>query len=98
MSMETKVELLQQPLIDPEVAKKIGEAFAEILHRDMQMPSFMRTVVEHQKENPQKSPMQCMRDMVQPYRELQQKVLRIRLDPGIRVLKNPQPAVTVNSN
>lgn len=69
-------ELLTHAYVDPERLRKIGEAMANVVAAEIQIPSYMRMVVEHQKENPHKSPMQCMRDTVEPYEKMRAEAIR----------------------
>lgn len=66
---------MTQAYVDPQRLRKIGEAMANAMNAEIQMPSYMRMVLEHQKENPDKGPMQCMRDTVKPYEEARDKAI-----------------------
>lgn len=81
-------------LIDPETTKRLGEAFAEILEAQMNTPSFMRVVVEHQQAHPNKSPMQCMNDAVPEYNAR----CREAIDKAASKYRYGDSLITVNSN
>ncbi len=68
-------EMLSQAYMDPERIRAIGKAIAAELAQ-LEMPSYMEMVVQHQKENPHKSPTRCMVEMIKPYEKARDEAIR----------------------
>ena len=78
--MSTNAELLEQPFVlDDETKKRLanlGKSMAEMMHAHQNIPSFMRMAVDHQREHPEKSPMQCMSAVREPYMKAHHEAIK----------------------
>lgn len=57
--------------VDPSLLGKLGQAIADRMREEMQLPGTTRLAVEHQQSNPNKSPLECLQFAVEESKRLQ---------------------------